>query len=537
MESVLVSRELLWFVVLLGVAERVRTYAVNRSLWLDESFLALNIIGRSMHRLLTAPLDFNQTAPAGFLFVEKAAVEVFDKGEYTFRALPFICGIIGLLLFPPLARRALGPVGAIIAVALFALSGPLVYYSSELKPYAGDIAATLAISVMALAALDDRLSVRRAFVFGLIGFVLIQLTYAGVMAAAGTGAVLVAIFTLDGRWDRSRPLVALVGTWAAGAVVFLFSRPGLEAGQFTRGQGRLGRFAPFPTSRTDITWYSDRVKDVVGDANFNLTRWPIYLVALLSIVGTVNLAARNWRVFALLAAPVIATVVASAAHEFPLLARTTLFFVPLLLLLVTNGIVVLARRLPRAIGAIAAACVVAALLAQVSSGGVYDIVQPFLRSRIKDDLTYIAKRWHPGDVLYVHYSSQYAFGYYSECACFRLPGGRSPGSLWPIRPLAVRDPSAQFPRAFRPASSSVIIGTRRPISEPGPLPFYRRDALAISRHRRAWILVTLSQGRELGLIRNELLAPLDRRGRRVSELARGGANGGEHVWLYAFPGR
>jgi hypothetical protein len=531
---VLVSRALLWFVVLLGVADRVRTYAVNRSLWLDESFLALNIMGRNMHRLLTAPLDFNQTAPAGFLFVEKAAVEVFDKGEYTLRALPFVCGIIGLLLYPLLARRALGPVGAIIAVALFAFSGPLVYYSSELKPYSGDIAATIAISIMAIAALDDRLTVRRGFGFGLIGFVLIQLTYAGVMAAAGTGAVLLTIFGLDHRWGRSGPLVALVGTWAAGALVFLFARPGLETEQYTRGQGRLGRFAPFPTSQADITWYSDRVKDVVvGDANFNPTRWPIYLVTLLAIVGTVNLVTRNWRVFTLLAAPVLATVVVSAAHKFPLLARTTLFFVPLLLLLVTNGIVVLARRVPRVVGAVAAAFVAGALLVQVSAGGGYGIAQPYFRSKMKNQLTYVAKHWRAGDVLYVHYSSQYAFGYYSECACFRLPGNRTPQSMWPIRQVAVRDPSVQFPSAFTPTSSSLIIGTRRPISKRGPLPIYQRDAASIARHRRAWILVTFVLGRERNLLRNELLAPLDRRGRRLTTLS----YGNEHLWLYEFPKR
>ena len=533
MESIVVSRELLWLVVLLGVAVRVRVYVANRSLWLDESFLALNIIDRSMDKLLTAPLDYNQTAPAGFLFVEKAAVEAFGMGEYTLRALPLVCGIFGLLLYPLLSRRVLGPAGAIIAVALFAFAGPLVYYSSELKPYAGDIAATIAISLMALAALDDRLGIRRALALGLLGVVLIQLTYAGILAAAGTGVALVAIFVMDRRLARPGPVIALVGTWAVGAVVFLFSRPGLESAQFTGGKGSIGRFAPLPASSADVAWYSDRAKGVFADANFALTRWPLFLVFFFAVVGAVNLVARNWRVFAVLVAPVIATIVASAAHKYPLLDRTTLFLVPFLFLLVTNGIVVLARRLPRAVGATAAAFVVAALLAQVSSGGVYQIGQPFRRSEIKSYLTYVAQRWRAGDVLYVHYSSQYAFGYYSECACLRLPGNRTPRSMWPIRRIAVSDPSAQFPRAFTQTSSSVIIGNRRPVSERGQLPIYPRDASSIERHRRAWILLTFGLGREIDLIRNELLGPLDRRGRRVTTLL----HGAEHLWLYEFPQR
>ena len=49
LEAILLSRQLLWLVVLLGLVVRIRQYAANRSLWLDESFFALNIIGRGMH--------------------------------------------------------------------------------------------------------------------------------------------------------------------------------------------------------------------------------------------------------------------------------------------------------------------------------------------------------------------------------------------------------------------------------------------------------------------------------------------------------
>ena len=531
MESVLVSRKLLWLVVLLGVVVRVEQYAANRSFWLDESFLALNVIDRSMHRLLTAPLDFNQTAPAGFLFVEKLATEVFDKGEYSLRAFPLVCGIVALVLYARLARRVVGPAAAVIAVALFAFAGPLVYYSSELKPYAGDVAASIAISLMALEMLDNRLCIRRAAAYGLLGFVLIQLTYAGILAAAGTGAALVAIFAVDARWDRLTSVIALVGTWAVGAVVFLLSHVGLERSYFTGGQGR---FAPFPASKADVTWYLDRVREVVGDANLSQAKVPLALVSVLAVAGAVSLVVRNWPRFAVLAAPVIATVAASGAHRFPMLARTMLFFVPLLFLLVATGIVVLVRRVPAVVGVGATVALVGFLLAQVSFGGVYDLTHPYRRAEIKNSLTYVAQHWQAGDVLYIHYASQYAFGYYSECACFRLPGNRKPRSLWPVRRAVVRKASAQFPRALISEGPSVIIGTRRPVFTEGPLPFYGRDASLIAQHRRAWILVAYyNTGRELDLIRHELLGSLDRRGRRLAAVVRGGT----HLYLYEFPMR
>jgi hypothetical protein len=530
MESVLVSRELLGFIVLLGVVVRVRQYAANRSLWLDESFLALNVIGRNMHGLLTDPLDFNQTAPAGFLFVEKLATEVFDKSEYSLRAFPLVCGLASLPLYAWLARRVIGPAAAVIAVALFAVAGPLIYYSSELKPYAGDVAATIAISLMGLELLERRVSVRHAAAFALLGFVLIQLTYAGILAAAGVGATLVVILAVRREWDRWPSVVPVVGAWAVGAGVFLFSHVGIERSYFTPGEGRLGRFAPFPASKADITWYLDRVREVIGDANLGDVR--LIPLAILAVAGVISLATRSKAALAVLAAPVIATVVASGAHRYPLLARTMLFLVPLMVLLIATGIVALARRLPVFVGAGAAALVIGYLVAQASSAGVYDVFHPVERSEIKKTLIYVARNWHPGDVLYVHYASQYAFGYYSECGCLRLPGDLEPRSLWPVGRVVVRKPSAQFPRAFISKGSGVIVGRRRPVGRTGPLPVYAQDASMIARHRRAWILVTWRYGlREQDLIKRELLDSLNRRGRLLSVLLRDDTR----LFLYEFP--
>jgi hypothetical protein len=360
----------------------------------------------------------------------------------------------------------------------------------------------------------------------LLGFALIQLTYAGILAAAGVGATLVLIFAARREWDRWPSVVAVVGAWALGAGVFLFSHVGIERSYFTRGQGR---FAPLPTSKADVTWYLDRLRDVIGDANLSNVR--LIPLGILAVAGGISLAIRSWPVLAVLSAPLIATLAASGAHRYPLLARTMLFFVPLMLLLIAKGIVALARRLPVFVGVVAAVLVIGYLVAESSSAGVYDLFHPVERIEIKKSLVYVARNWHPGDVLYVHYASQYAFGYYSECGCLRLPGDQNPRSLWPVGRVVVRKPSAQFPRAFSSEGSGVIVGTRRPVAPAGPLPFYRRDASLIARHRRAWVLVTYYTGqRELDHIQRELLAPLNRRGRQRLALV----GEGTHLYLYDF---
>ena len=55
----------------LGVLLRLRAYFHNRALWLDEVYLALNLVPRSYAELLQ-PLDHDQGAPLGFLLATGA---------------------------------------------------------------------------------------------------------------------------------------------------------------------------------------------------------------------------------------------------------------------------------------------------------------------------------------------------------------------------------------------------------------------------------------------------------------------------------
>src|SRR4051812_31295813 len=58
-----------------GVALRLHLYVDRRSLWLDEIWVALDIVGRSFLGLLR-PLDYAQSAPVGFLWIERIAVVI-----------------------------------------------------------------------------------------------------------------------------------------------------------------------------------------------------------------------------------------------------------------------------------------------------------------------------------------------------------------------------------------------------------------------------------------------------------------------------
>src|SRR5689334_4796436 len=120
--------KLTWAAVGLGCLLRVLEYLLNRSLWLDEAYLALNILHRPWAGLLR-PLDNHQGAPIIFLLLEKLASLRLGSSEYALRLLPLLAGIVSMLLFYKLAGKAISGIAVPIALGLFAISPSLIYYS------------------------------------------------------------------------------------------------------------------------------------------------------------------------------------------------------------------------------------------------------------------------------------------------------------------------------------------------------------------------------------------------------------------------
>ncbi len=120
-------------IILIGIVLRVAQYLSNRPLWIDECLLVINLQQMPLSDLLK-PLIEKQIAPVGFLTIESFMLRFFGNNEWSLRLLPLLAGIASLPVFHHFAAACAGRRTVILALGLFALSDPLIYYSSEVKP-------------------------------------------------------------------------------------------------------------------------------------------------------------------------------------------------------------------------------------------------------------------------------------------------------------------------------------------------------------------------------------------------------------------
>lgn len=406
------TRALPW-IVAVGVVARGIPLLAGRSLWLDEAMLALNITGRSFGGL-AGPLDFNQAAPLGFLWLERLAVVLLGPTELALRAWPFVAGVAALVAFAALARRVADPPAALFAVTAFALSASLVYYSAEVKQYAFDV--LLAVLLPLLAA---RREPRWALV-GVAGAVGVWLSHPLVFVLPGVAAAL----WLSHRGERAVGVVALAWT-ASFAAAFLTTGSETAANPLMARFWTEGFMPVPPTGAEELRWYGDAVAGWLRNAldfseTVSRTRTAgVWAGALLAAAGVV----RGWRAhrarLPLVLGPPALAVLASALRAYPFQGRLILFLVPSTILLLAWGVEWAAAAGPPAVrtaaGGAAGAYLVAAAI--ILTGWVR---APY-REELRPVLAHVGEAARPGDVVYLHSGAQHAALFYERtCPSCRI---------------------------------------------------------------------------------------------------------------------
>jgi len=410
---------LAWVGLCAGVCLRLAQYALDRSLCLDEAYLSLNLLHRSFAGLLR-PLDYHQGAPLGFLLAEKYAIRLFGPTELSLRLLPLLAGLASMFLFYKVAKDILRPAAVPVAMGLFAIAPPLVYYASEVKQYSTDVAVALVLYSIALPRKPAEWSSVRILVFGLFGSVAIWLSHPSVFVLAGIGTIVI----ID-AWHRGdvrclTRFLPAAGMWATSLVVCYL----LLLRHLARDQALLDYlneyFMPLPPrSISDLKWFFDIFFGFFsGTAGLVTTG----LAALTFIVGILYKWSKDREQLWLLLTPFFFTLVASGMHKYPLGGRLTLFLLPTVFLLMAEGAEQVRSNLPRNSRTIAY-ILVGLLMLDPAVYAVHHFAKPHTVVRtpgimqaeeIRPIFAYVHGHEQPGDLIYLFAEAQPAFEYYEE---------------------------------------------------------------------------------------------------------------------------
>jgi len=395
--------------VLAGFILRLRQYLVNRSLWVDEAMLSVNIVNRSFTGL-THWLDYDQQAPIGFLWLQKILVLALGDNEIVLRLIPFLAGCAALWLMYRLTRR-FSPISGNTALALFVVSSTLIYYTSESKQYILDVMVMLGLLMLFLH-LDGRgLRPRDHLLLGAVGAILIWFSQPVIFTLAGLGLI---ILVKVGRVKHSPNLywTFLTGVMWLGSFVsyyLLFLRRSINANVLLEYWGDA--FLPF--SARAGTWL---IQSFNNYFTFTLgLEIPLLIGVVIALPGLVILVYRKSMLAAALALPILFTLGASALHAYPFAGRMLLFTAPAFFILLGEGIetpILLLKRNVPASSWISSLLAISLVVANTQTTAL-NFVTPKYREHIRPTMEYLRDHRKPGDLIYIYYWAEPAVRFYA----------------------------------------------------------------------------------------------------------------------------
>lgn len=392
--------------VLLGIALRLEQYFHNRSLWLDEAMMGLNILHRSLPQL-AQPLDFHLVAPIAWLFATKACNLLLGNREWALRLPQILAGIMALIAVMALGKRLLPPRAVGVAVAWFALSQPLIYYSSELKPYGSDPAVAALLWLAGFWALAKPTGGRLALLAA-AGALAIWFSHPAVFVLAGMGLTILCWSLAAGGWRKLSPFLPALLLWAASfGLDYMFF---LRAGSHDKLQ--LNNYPPLRLS----LWHFAPVEKIL-EMLFLLQQNPLSILFGVVLLAFCVGCACYWRhhrlALSLLLTPLFFSLLAASLHLYPTVGRFYLFFTPAVALLIAAGAETMlqagkATRVP--IGAV----LIVLLFVQPVLSARELMAHPINAEELRPVLAYVQQHQQPDEAWYVYCYTRFAYQYYAE---------------------------------------------------------------------------------------------------------------------------
>jgi hypothetical protein len=402
-------------VAIAGVGLLIYWEQTARPLWVDEEMLVLNARDRAFTRF-DGPLWLDQSAPPGWLALERIALLTLGTGERAVRLVTVLFGIATLVTAVWVGRRSMGPAGATVLVLLCSIGEWIVFFTLELKHYSADTFGALLLPALGARALEtadgsNRLT-RRITLWWMAAAILLWFSYGALFVTPACAAVL--FVECSRRNWRSAGWMAIVGfVWLCsfGLYYVLVLR-------HTLGNAYLQNYWAFAFppraggARAILDWSIARLEPFAKKPGGSQL-WVLFW--LTSVSGIAYATATRRMLGPLLAAVPISALALAILHLVPPFERLALWVVPALYVgvgfcadaAVRLGGHTFSRRRPiplvfAAVAAAAAAAAAGAVCADLVRHGVLALVNRPRSNYGLDDRRSV--RWlmaarRPGDVV------------------------------------------------------------------------------------------------------------------------------------------
>jgi uncharacterized membrane protein len=418
-------------ILILGVGIRLFHYLYNRSLWMDEVYLVSSLVHMNYSDLATKALDYGQKAPLGFLLLAKVPITFFGNHEMILRIIPFLAGISSLLLFVPVCRYFLKPVGVLVALSIFAFAPAMVYHTSEIKQYAMECLATV-IALYLYTRYGEKNDWRSRLSWGILGSLLVWFSFSVIFILAGIAFGTCLNYILKKEWKSLLINIFPFCIWLISFALnyLMFTHKHAESEWVVYFFKTYDNFMPFPPrSLQELKWFPrnfialfDYPLGLVWNFSSETTNFLAKLLAipLLPIVllftGAYTCYKRNIKNFFVFLIPLLLMMIASGLQLYPLIERFWVFAVPIFILFIVLGFEFIQEKLKswKAISVIALILIIGPFIQST-----YAIVKPgtfykHKKSSEQEALNYINTNFKKGDVVYNYWNNAPGYQVYKQ---------------------------------------------------------------------------------------------------------------------------
>lgn len=449
---------LLWILLGTGMLLRLFQFFDNRSLWLDETYLANSLIRLDFLQLARPEIEFEQKAPLGFLWLCRGAVLLFGKKEMALRLVPLLAGLASLWLFAPVARYFLRPVGAAAAMGILALAPAFVYHSVEAKQYSTELLATVVV-LWLYTRYQARTDWQSLLLWGFWGGIVVWFSYSCIFVLLGMAAAVSLVHLFRKDWRLFLRYALPFALWGLSFIINYVFFTGKHADSpwlvfwFRKV---VDGFMPHSLAGVRWTLYQlymlqEFPLNLLWDLNTLGSKLPRLLFRILpltcGLAGLLLFFYHNKKTFLLLVLPIVLTLGASALEKYPFFERLTVFLGPLLIILLARGFEALTRFMPTP-GRYVLFILLLAPPFVASARQVVDtrLFGGYKKSYYREELLYVNDHYQPGEVVYVYWNHIPAYRYYKEAYQLKYTGvlGRDFRSVSTSVPTYLHNVSQDF---------------------------------------------------------------------------------------------